>query len=91
MSFFRPEVTLLVGPPVGVPEYLIAEIKLPGVVRYTHTHYCNSLISGRSFFFFLFVPPQLNSTWFILGNFCGNGTRFFKNTNISAEEMSLHC
>ncbi|XP_029692434.1 PIH1 domain-containing protein 1 isoform X1 [Takifugu rubripes] len=27
----RPEFTLLVGPPVGPPEYLSAEIKLPGV------------------------------------------------------------
>ncbi|XP_061829329.2 PIH1 domain-containing protein 1 [Nerophis lumbriciformis] len=28
----RPEFTLFVEPPAGVPEYLIAEIKLPGVV-----------------------------------------------------------
>lgn len=36
-SFFtayRPEFTLLVEPPVGDPEYLIAEIKLPGLVRH---------------------------------------------------------
>lgn len=33
----RPEFSLLVEPPAGDPEYLIAEIKLPGVVRHTHT------------------------------------------------------
>lgn len=31
---YRPEFTLLVEPPVGDPEYLIAEINLPGVVRH---------------------------------------------------------
>lgn len=31
---YRPAFTLLVEPPVGDPEYLIAEINLPGVVRH---------------------------------------------------------
>jgi len=31
-SVLRPECSLLVEPPTGHPEYLIAEIKLPGVV-----------------------------------------------------------
>lgn len=38
----RPEFTLLVEPPAGDPDYLIAEIQLPGVVRYGHT-YMNTL------------------------------------------------
>lgn len=40
----RPEFTLLVDPPAGDPEHLIAEIKLPGVVRDTHTHTVISLL-----------------------------------------------
>lgn len=47
----RPEFTLLVDPPAGDPEYLIAEIKLPGVVRRTNTHTLSSL----SFSFTLFI------------------------------------
>lgn len=31
----RPEFTLFVEPSAGDPEFLIAEIKLPGVVRHT--------------------------------------------------------
>lgn len=41
----RPEFTLLVEPSAGDPEYLIAEIKLPGVVRYTlHRTMCSHLL-----------------------------------------------
>lgn len=37
----RPEFTLTVEPPAGDPEFLVAEINLPGVVRHNHifSHY----------------------------------------------------
>lgn len=41
----RPEFTLLVEPPAGDPEYLIAEINLPGLVRRRPLHaYINTLL-----------------------------------------------
>lgn len=46
----RPEFTLLVEPPAGDPEYLIAEIKLPGVVRHTIHMNMNKVLSSSPFF-----------------------------------------
>lgn len=67
LRFSRPEFTLLVGPPVGPPEYLSAEIKLPGVVRYIH-----DFTILHNFFF----SAWLNSAWiyaFPLGDSIGRG------------------
>lgn len=66
----RPEFTLLVEPPVGDPEYLIAEIRLPGVVRHTIHMNINRVLSSSPFlssslyFFIQHVLIHLNSNTF---------------------------
>lgn len=54
LTVSRPEFTLLVEPPAGDAEYLIAEIQLPGVVRHSYTHY--SLFPCPLFYPVCFFP-----------------------------------